>query len=348
MTQSPRKRPTSFDVAHLAGVSQSTVSRALAGSPSITEATRNRVMAAAAELDYLVDERAARLRRGTTSTLAVVVLRRPEDTVRSANPFYQELLYSVCEAAATRQLDTLVSLQSDDGDLSGRYVEQGQADGLVVIGSPTNVRAWEYFHELEADTSYDSPDTIGHAAYWGTPHEDMRWVRADNATGGRLAVRHLTDAGYRSIAYAGSDGNVQQQFRERHEGYLAEMADRGLAPRMIAVDQDSSREDQGRAAADAVLAAGDVDAMFVACDRMALGVLDRLSGLGTNVPGDIGVVGFDGMGAGRFSNPPLSTIEPDLAAAGKMLVDAAIDGVAQADGVRVPVRYVARSSVRSE
>ena len=221
----------------------------------------------------------------------------------------------------------------------GRYVEQGQADGLVVIGSPTNVRAWEYFHELEAETS--------HAAYWGTPHEDMHWIRADNATGGRLAVRHLADAGYRGIAYAGSDGNVQQQFRERHEGYLAEMADRGLSPYRIAVDQGSSREDQGRAAADAVLASGEMDALFVACDRMALGVLERLSSLGSKVPADIGVVGFDGMGAGRFSNPPLSTIEPDLAAAGKMLVDAAIDGVARAERARVPVRYIARSSVRT-
>ena len=88
-------------------------------------------MAAAQELDYLIDERAARLRRGTTSTLAVVVLRRPEDTVRSANPFYQELLYSVCEAAAARRLDTLVSLQSDDGNCSDAMSSRARQMGWL-------------------------------------------------------------------------------------------------------------------------------------------------------------------------------------------------------------------------
>ena len=81
-------RVTSFDVAAEAGVSQSTVSRALAGDPVVSEATRSRVHAAAAKLNYHVDENAARLRTGKTGTLAVVVICRAGENLKDFNPFY--------------------------------------------------------------------------------------------------------------------------------------------------------------------------------------------------------------------------------------------------------------------
>jgi transcriptional regulator with XRE-family HTH domain len=81
-----RYRVTSFDVAAEAGVSQSTVSRALAGDPVVSEATRARVAAAAAKLKYHVDENAARLRTGKTGTLAVVVVVRPVQDMKDFNP----------------------------------------------------------------------------------------------------------------------------------------------------------------------------------------------------------------------------------------------------------------------
>ena len=104
-----KRRPTSIDVAERAGVSQSTVSRALAGSEVITEATRAKVLRAAEEIGYFVDERAARLRRGSTGTIAVVVICRPGQTAADVNPFSYMLLGSVCLAASERGFETLVS-----------------------------------------------------------------------------------------------------------------------------------------------------------------------------------------------------------------------------------------------
>ena len=95
-------RVTSFDVAEAAGVSQSTVSRALAGDTSISEPTRRRVAEAAARLNYQVDENAARLRRGRTGTLALVMICRPGQDRKDLNPFYFALLGSTCAAAAAR------------------------------------------------------------------------------------------------------------------------------------------------------------------------------------------------------------------------------------------------------
>ena len=88
-------RVTSFDVAAEAGVSQSTVSRALAGDPVVSEGTRARVAAAAAKLNYYVDENAARLRTGRTGTIAVVVICRADEDRKDLNPFTYALLGTI-------------------------------------------------------------------------------------------------------------------------------------------------------------------------------------------------------------------------------------------------------------
>ena len=113
-TAKPRPRVvrvTSFDVAAEAGVSQSTVSRALAGDPVVSETTRLRVAEAARKLNYFVDENAARLRTGRTGTLAVVVVCRPGEDRKDLNPFHSALLASLCGAASLRGYETLVSFQ---------------------------------------------------------------------------------------------------------------------------------------------------------------------------------------------------------------------------------------------
>lgn len=86
--------------------------------------------------------------------------------------------------------------------------------------------------------------------------------------------------------------------------------------------------------------------MFFACDAMALGALEELAARGLGVPDDVGIVGFDGLGSGVFSHPPLTTIEPDFALAGTLLVDAALSGTGVRSERRVLVRLVERSSVR--
>ena len=339
MTRSAsRHRVTSFDVAEKAGVSQSTVSRALAGSSAITEPTRAKVMKAAEELGYVVDERAARLRRGKTGTLAVVVIGRPDEAASDVNPFYFSLLGSVCAAAAAQGYETLVSFQSEAEQFFGRYEERGQADAVIVIGTTINEAAWEYFHDLAGD---------GRAvAFWGSPFDDLEWVRSDNYEGGMLATRELISAGCRKIVHIGAIDSPQQQFRERYEGYLAAMQEGGLEPVLQSVDDTLEREDQGRNAA-ALLADSEIefDALFIACDSIALGALNELNDRGISVPGDCSMIGFDGIRAGQHSNPPLTSIEPDFDVAGAMLVRTAL-GEDQASERRVPVRLVHRSSVR--
>ena len=332
-------RVTSFDVAAEAGVSQSTVSRALAGDPVVSEATRLRVAEAARKLNYFVDENAARLRTGRTGTLAVVVVCRPGEDRKDLNPFHSALLASVCGAASLRGYETLVSFQDGPDNFNGRYQEQRKADGLAVIGTTENYSAWDYFRQL----GQGGMDWV----CWGAPFDDVEWIRSDNHQGARLATAHLLAAGYQQIVCIGSETSPQRQFRERWEGYADEMRAAGLQPVLAPIEKGLPREEQGRRALARLIEDGTpFDALFAVCDPIALGALDELHARQLAVPGQIGLVGFDGIRAGAYSAPPLSSVEPDFRAAGELMIDKLLAGIAGTphDQRRVPVRLLVRES----
>lgn len=334
-------RVTSFDVAEAAGVSQSTVSRALAGDTSISEPTRQRVMEAARRLNYQVDENAARLRRGRTGTLAVVMICREAQDRKDINPFYFSLLGSTCAAASAKGYETLVSFQDAPENFWGHFQERRKADGMIVIGTTTNTKAWDYFRDMPEGT---------HWTCWGSPDNDMPWVRSDNLSGATLATRHLLVRGYRQIVCIGSATSPQRQFQERYEGYAEAMRSAGLEPVLQQVESGLAREEQGRRAAIALAESGTpFDAIFAVCDDMALGALKELTARGLSIPDQIGIIGFDGIRAGAWSTPPLTSIEPDFQMAGTLLVEqllAKINGT-EGSGRRVPVRLVIRGSTRA-
>jgi DNA-binding LacI/PurR family transcriptional regulator len=332
-------RVTSFDVAAEAGVSQSTVSRALAGDPVVSEATRQRVAEAARRLNYYVDENAARLRSGRTGTLAVVVICRADEDCKDLNPFTYALLGTICAAASARGFETLVSFQNSPGNLAGRYEVQRKADGLIVIGTTQNSAAWDYYRALGGSGM--------HWVCWGSPYDELEWIRSDNQQGATLATQHLFDAGCTRIACIASLDSLQRQFKERYDGYADTVRAAGYEPWLVEIADGLSREEQGRCAVAALLSGGrPFDAVFAVCDEIALGALCALTEAGVRVPQDTAVIGFDGIRAGAQAMPPLSTIEPDFAAAGAMLVGKLLAGIAGEphDECRVPVRLLARAS----
>jgi DNA-binding LacI/PurR family transcriptional regulator len=332
-----RSRVTSFDVAEAAGVSQSTVSRALAGSPSITDETRARVEAAAAQLGYHVDARAARLRSGRTGTMAIVVVGRAGSDPTRVSGFHYALLGSTCAAAAECGYQSLVSFQSEPGEFGWNYVAQGQADGLVVMGTSVNRAAWN-------DLLATAPQ--GPVAVWGAPFDDDRWVRAENRQGAVLAVERLVAAGHKRIGFLGTVDAQHPQFAERYEGYREALERHGLPVAAPLVVLGDDRVAGARDAIVGLLAESEPpDAVFAANDAIALGALEALDRTGVRVPEDFGIVGFDGLDAGAHSHPPLTTIEPDFAEAGRALVSRICDP-GEEPTRRVPVRLIERGSVR--
>lgn len=331
-------RVTSFEVAERAGVNQSTVSRALSGDPSITEQTRARVREAADALGYRVDARAARLRSGKTRTIAIVVIARPGMDATEINPFHYNLLGSTCAAASEMGYQALVSFQSEPEHFDRDFIETRQADGMVLLGTSTNDAAWDYHYPLLNRSD---------VASWGSPFTDHDRVDSDNHAGARIAVERLLASGHRHIAFIGDTGDTQKQFRERFESYGEVMREHGLEAGPPVWEPAALRVEQGRKSAAALIASGrKFDGIFCSCDAMAFGVLESLQDSGIAVPRDVGVIGFDGLGSGAHSNPPLTTVEPDFRNAGVLLARKALS--ADADGnARAPVRLVERESVRS-
>jgi len=330
-------RVTSFDVAERAGVSQSTVSRALSGASVISESTRDRVLAAAQELGYFVDERAARLRRGHTGTLATVVICKPGGGARDVNPFSYALLGGICAAAAQRGLEVLVSLQADPNKLFGHYVERGQAEGLIVIGTTANRDAWDYFRKIG--------ETTEPVAYWGSPLGDLDWVSSDNEMGARMAADHLVDQGCTKLVCIGSMGSPQRQFAERAEAFLTRAGELGVEAELVEIEPGGARREQGRLAAQALIASDrGFDGIFSVCDALAFGVIEALKDSGRKMPEDVKLVGFDGIPASELTNPPLTTLVPDLDQAGRLLVEAVTGDGPHPSVRRVPVKLDVRGS----
>ena len=106
-----QRKPTSFDIAHLAGVSQPTVSRALRGGTGVNEATRKRIEAIAQKLNYRVDKAASNLRSRHAETLAVLIFQDESTDDSAINPFFLSMLGSIMRACADNGQDMLVSFQ---------------------------------------------------------------------------------------------------------------------------------------------------------------------------------------------------------------------------------------------
>ena len=336
--------PTSFDVAALAHVSQTTVSRALRGDTCISTATRERVARAAERLGYIPDTRGIRLRQSSVGTIAVVLLFPDGGNRKSLNPFYYEIVSAVEAAAASRNVAILLSGQSDLASLRGDFERRREADGVIVIGAAANRKAWNFFAQLRRGGA--------NIVSWGSPDDELPTIRSDNLEAGRLAAEHLISTGCRRLAFIGPGWQMQKAFRLRRDGFLLELERHGLPDCSLEVAAAAGdRHEQGEAAIERLLAAGSgLDGVFAASDALAAGAMNGLIRKGRRIPDDVAVVGVDGSSNARHSVPPLTTIEQDVALAGQQLIDAILER--HSDPERhvkrfVPVRLVVRESSRS-
>lgn len=332
-------KPTSFDIAYLAGVSQPTVSRALRGSKSVSQATRQRIEEIARQLNYSVDKNASSLRSQRSNTIALLFFEDPTPDGANINPFFLAMLGAITRASANRGLDLLISFQKMEDDWHVRYQDSHRADGLILLGYGDYTLYEKRLSQLVAS------DT--HFVRWGSVGDDNigATVGSDNFGAGRLAGEHLLSLGRRRIAFLGQADEHYPEFAERYRGLCAALAEAGEVPdRALQCDALSS-EDDGRNAIARLLERGATfDAVFAASDLIAIGALQALGEAGKAVPQDIAVMGFDNIPAASLTNPPLTTLVQDLKTGGELLVETLI---AQIEGREVPDRTIpARLVVR--
>jgi len=341
MGRKPSSKPTSFDIAYLAGVSQPTVSRALRGSKSVSLATRQRIQEIARELNYSVDKNASSLRSQRSHTIALLFFEDPTPDGANINPFFLAMLGAITRATANRGLDLLISFQKMEDDWHTRYQDSHRADGLILLGYGDYTLYTQRLSELvEHDTRFVRWGSIEAEKFGST-------VGTDNVAAGRLAGEHLLGLGRQRIAFIGQADEHYPEFADRYRGLSEALAAAGLSADPGLQIAALSSEGDGRAAIEALLARGaEFDAVFAASDLIAIGAMRALTEAGRRVPEDVAVMGFDDIPAASLTSPPLTTVQQDLIAAGELLVETLadqIEGRARANR-SLPPRLIVRAS----
>lgn len=335
------EKATSFDIAELAGVSQPTVSRALRGSPTVSEATRLRIQEIARQLNYKVDKNASNLRSQHSNTLALLLFEDPTPDASMINPFFLSMLGSITRSCAMRGYDLLVSFQQLSSDWHTDYEDSRKADGIILLGYG-DYR--DYAQRLDQLAQQGT-----HFVRWGAvqPGQKEVVVGCDNIRGGYAITDHLIQRGRRRIAFIGQAGKGSPEFLDRYRGHKSALKDAGLPINPgLHVDAISTEESGHDAAVRLMRRAIAFDAVVCASDLIAVGVIRALVEAGRSVPGDVAVTGFDDILAARFVNPPLTTVAQDAVAAGEQLVDTLLRLVRNepADSIVLPAQLVIRTS----
>jgi DNA-binding LacI/PurR family transcriptional regulator len=325
------------EVARRAGVSLSTVSRALAGSPLISEATRKQVRRTAEKLGYQVDAAGSSLRTGMTRTVGVVIPLAHAANQGFSDPFFLEILGALAEELADRGYSMLLHKVTEDPAAWIQAVSRGRrADGVIVVGQSLH---------------HQSLNSIADAGYplvvWGAKLPGQRYVTvgSDNDSGGHDATAHLLAQGCRRIVFLGDQ--VAPEVAARRAGYLRALRGAGLSPQP---QLELAARFGGDTAYQAVGALLDSNARFdgiVACsDVLAIHAMRALVERGQRVPADIAIVGFDDIPFAGLTTPPLSTVRQDYQAGARLLVDSLLKRLRgePAQPVVIPATLVVRDS----
>ncbi len=336
-SNSEAKRLQMADIARLAGVSVSTVSRALNGSTLINAETRERIGQLARSLNYSINLGAQNLRLQKNQTIAVVVPYDAQARQHISDPFFLSIVGAIADALTDLGYDMLLSrVNAEHLDSAAALYDSGKAIGLVIIGQ------WRHHDQLNDLAARKVPVVV-----WGgqLPQQLYCSVGGDNVDGGLQATRHLLRSGCRRIAFV---GDVRlPEVTLRHQGYLRALNEAGLtADPLLEVPAPfeimAARSALGRLC----VSGAALDGVFACSDLLALQAVQALRAVSRQVPGDVAVVGYDDMPVATYSDPPLTTVHQPVALAGAELVDALLAllrGERAAPRV-LPVHLVVRGS----
>lgn len=324
------------EVARRVGVSLSTVSRALANNPLISEETRRQVREAAESLNYRVDAAGSSLRTGLTRTVGVVIPLAHAAKQNLSDPFFLEILGAIADELSASGYSLLLhKITTDPSDWIATVARGRRADGVIVIGQSLH-------HDALNRIASEFPMVV-----WGTHMKDQRYVSvgSDNEGGGQAATAHLLSQGCRDIVFLGDP--AAPEVAARLEGYARALREAGI-------EQQSHLEVAVRFGSDtayhAIASLIDADVQFdgiVACsDVFAMSAMRALIERGRKVPADVAIVGFDDIPFAAYTSPPLTTIRQNCHVGARMLVERLMRAIRQeaTESAVIPTELVVRAS----
>lgn len=326
------------DIARIAGVSTSTVSRALAESPLIPVATRRQIQKIAAQHGYVINQAGQRLRSNRTRTIGVTIPLGHEADQLISDPFFLHLLGHLADEVSARDYDILLSrIPSPRPGWLTRHVQSQKADGYIVVGQS------DQHEELN-----EAARTFLPLVVWGAhlPEQAYCSVGSDNVGGGRAATDALIQAGRKRIAFLGAAPLPEVQMRLK--GYETALQRAGLPVDPELILQAHFTGDTALAAVQDLLARGvRFDAIFAASDLIAMSALKALQAGGVSVPDQVSVVGFDDLEIADHAHPRLTSVRQDLKRGAATLVEFLFRRMAgeETPSATLPIQLIERNSI---
>ena len=301
------------DVARLAGVSISTVSRALNGSTLIGADTRKRVRDLAQSLNYSINVGAQNLRLRQNRTVAVVLPFERRTRRPIANPFSECMLSTLADELNDHGYNLLLMrIDADNAEAIGELHATGRAIGMLMIGQ------WQHHEQLNELAARGFPIVV-----WGAtlPQQLFCTVGSDNVAGGLAATRHLLESGCRRVAFFGDVS--MPEVAHRYDGHCQALGEAGLPVEpLLFVSAGFQADDARQATLDLLRRGVRFDAIFACSDALAIATISTLREMKVRVPEDIAVIGYDDIELAKYCDPPLTTVQQPIRAAGRALVDA--------------------------
>lgn len=315
------------DIAKLAGVSRSTVSRVVNNDPNVSPATREKVLQVIKEQDFRPNLVARALVTRQTQTLSLVIPQHVAEVF--ADPYFPTLVQGIMAEASRRHYAVMLWMGNsfeEERSFCQRVLNNGFFDGVLISTVVDNDPLIPSLAEANFPFVLIGPP----------PFDNISHVDVNNSEGAFTAVSHLLEVGRRRIGIIAGPNDMAAA-RDRLAGYRQALREAGLPYDEALVVYGKYDHQSGINAADTFMA-HDVDAIFATNDTMAAGAIQAITRTGKRVPEDISVVGFDDLSIAQETVPSLTTVRQDIEGLGGSATSLLIDLVTDTD--RKPIRKI--------
>jgi len=324
------------DIAQIAGVSKSTVSRALNDSPLVKAETRDVIKMIAKEHEFRPSATARNLSLRASRIIGFVNDAYSKGACQVSCPFSLEIMGGIAVGLHELGYDLLViHVDPDDSDWAAQYMDTGRVDGFILMIES------QRSSQVDLLASRGAPFVA-----WGASTGNFCTVCGDDRLGGRLACERLLSGGRERIAFLGGprgEPEVQGRLRGYQEALTA--AGRGIEPRLV-VYGDYTERSAERAMEELLERQPNLDAVFSNSDVMAISAMGVLKAKGRRIPDDVAIVGYDDLSLASYVTPSLTTISQKIPLAGTLLARDLVTYLEQGIVTHtvVPVELISRDS----
>lgn len=288
------------DVAKATGVSAMTVSRYFNEPEKLKPSTYEKIKEAVKEMGYQPNMIARLLTSGKTNIICVYIA----DDIGWLHPFTLQSLAGIGETLGKNGYSML--LRRDD-------CENVACDGIIAMG--LNEEKEDKLLKISEDKA---------VVVFGNSSRKNNWVDINNYLGSYKATEYMIERGYKKIGHIGIDNDLSYS-EDRYQGYIDCMNEHGMPLPENGVVRVPNHEWDGKIAITKIYEESDVDAVVCASDALALGVMEYVSDNGINVPEDLGVIGFDGLGYEKMVKPNITTMRQPVYEVGRILATRMLD-----------------------